>query len=222
MKKHILISFLAFLLSCSNSTNQNTLKRFSTYNEKFRFFFRVNKNWYECTHNNGDFYDIVDNKLISNTKDFVITYRNGVFAYESKGFNSYPDQTTWMNELTPENVMLSKKELESGNDLATIDFKKSPILNQVEYYETSIKNISSKKFRVIKFGGFDEINSNSLTECYFFSASDFQNWYMKPNTKWIRPGETVSDPINYGVTLYWVYQIETSDGAILWISKLKK
>lgn len=62
---------------------------------------------------------------------------------------------------------------------------------------------------MLKFGGYnlsgDQYVLNTITGDYF-TAEDFLNWYGVDRDGWIKPGQTVSDPNNYGSGKgYWAY-----------------
>ena len=229
MKKNIKYLLLALFTSCFNiNEDKAILYKFAEFQDRFRFFFQIDDNWIEAKFHKDNFYSIENKEIIEKINNYVITYRNGNFAFENSDFKNYPEQVNWIVETEPKTISLNKELLVSGNHLVEISFFPSPILykNQ-DYYETKIKNVSSKKFKVLKFGGFQKNENgtyllNTITND-FFSAQDFQNWYLDSEKLWINPKEIISDPINYGGAMNnWAYQVETESGDTLWISSIKE
>jgi hypothetical protein len=110
----------------------------------------------------------------------------------------------------------TSNDLERGRILVKIRHGKSSThAKNSAYYSTSLTNISSGKIRCNSFGGYRNTKEGfklfTVTDT-LFSASQFEEWYGVRRGGWIEPGETVSDPSNYGRGCVWVYHCETSQG----------
>ena len=158
--------------------------------------------------------------------NYVISYRNGTLAFENGAFQFYPDELTDMETTAQDDIIFRKEQLTTGNHLCEISFAPSPIFkDSARYFETTIRNTSNQKFKVLKFGGFSKISRDSFLLFNFthnyFTALDFNNWYMDTADLWISPNASVSDPINYGGEMNnWAYQFQTESGEIFWAGKL--
>lgn len=208
-------------LFTSRKKDRERLVLFSKY-KRFRYFFLIDNEWNEGIHENGKFYSLLNRSIITNLKDYIVSYRNGNIVYETQDFSQYPDGITFIPDGVENTAVFTKAELTEGNHLFKMKFSKSPIYpKDKDYYESTITNLSNQKVQVLKFGGFVEIDSNKYAlktiTGDFFSSSDFNNWYMDSTDLWIENNETIFDPINYGGNnSFWAYQIKTDSGDILW------
>jgi hypothetical protein len=108
----------------------------------------------------------------------------------------------------------SDADLQHGRTLIRIQFSRSSTHPKTaNYYCTSLTNISTSKLRCHSFGAYritrDGFKLFTVTGT-LFSASQFEDWYGVRRGGWIEPGETVSDPNNYGRDCIWVYHCETN------------
>ncbi|MCE3296017.1 MAG: hypothetical protein K0R65_1731 [Crocinitomicaceae bacterium] len=212
--------------SRSEPPEQKILK-FTEYENRFRYFLLIDKSWREGVFSTPDFFTKAGHQKITDLKHFIVTYRDGQIAYESAEFENYPKEISWMTEGRTNDECFTKEELTSGNHLFQINFSKSVIMSDdPAYYETKITNLSTERAKVIKFAGFKKTAVN----CYeinnstgdFFNAIDFNNWYMDKPDFWIHPGDTVSDPINYGGERNnWAYQVKTESGETFWFGNIR-
>jgi hypothetical protein len=84
------------------------------------------------------------------------------------------------------------------------------------YYATSLKNISTEGIRVRRFAGYRPSEEGwrlSTVTRQFYSAEEFCEWYGLGSSKWIEPGQVVTDPNNYGSPpVLWAYYCESASG----------
>lgn len=153
-----LLMVLKSFFGINASTGSNAiLPRFSMYTQRFRYFFLINRKWLEGKCVNGEFYSIDDNSHIKNTKHFIVVYRNGQMAFESRKFRFYPEEVIGLDSFEPEVLVLKKEEFEKGKFFCRISYSQSPIFpEKPQYYETTIQNISNQKIKITSFGAFVE------------------------------------------------------------------
>jgi hypothetical protein len=96
-------------------------------------------------------------------------------------------------------------------------------------YATRIKNKGSVAFKVNRFSSYTKQRWNVLKTRPehaniingWFNDNDFRMWYGQ-NSEWINPQETFCDYRNYGDHCFWLYEIQTKDGQVFWISSYKE
>jgi hypothetical protein len=116
----------------------------------------------------------------------------------------------------PERETLTAADLKEGVALVRVEFGKSTSQpDSRHHYSTTLTNVSGKRVRVLKFGGYTKggnaFSLNTIT-ARFFTAKDFKEWYGQ-HGEWIEPGQSVTDPNNYGgPTCLWAYYCEVEDG----------
>jgi hypothetical protein len=164
-----------------------------------------------------------DNDLISygeettqltDVKSYIVAYPNGEIVDGNNIFEPLPEGINYIKESFTNSQEILSLQLDDGKQFVEISHGHSETHSDPRYYSTTIKNIFNEKIRVIKFGGFNKkgkryILSNVSGE--FYSAEQFINWYNASTDGWILPGESVSDPSNYGHG-YWVFFCETETG----------
>lgn len=155
---------------------------------------------------------------LAEISSFLIVYPNGEVLDYERLFFPLPDGVTFL-EKTEEVVQdkLNPSTLVAGSSLLEITHGPSASRpGEPGYYSTSLKNISSVKIRVDKFTAFMNTGNAyvlSTVSGGYFSSEQFIAWYGVPDDGWIQPGQTVSDPNNYGGgDGYWVYFIQTETG----------
>jgi hypothetical protein len=117
---------------------------------------------------------------------------------------------------TPDQDRLIPHDLEEGRALVRVEFGRSTREpSSRHHYSTTLANVSDERIRVLKFGGYTkhggEFFLNTITN-RFFSALTFMEWYGQKG-EWLEPGESVTDPNNYGDRpVLWAYYCETEGG----------
>lgn len=130
------------------------------------------------------------------------------------------DLPDWVRSVEPATVPdrdeLTPADLKLGQTLVSVRFGRSTAEPRSrDHYSTTLTNISDQRVRVLKFGGYLKKGRmyvlNTITG-RFFTAEDFKEWYGQSGD-WIDPGESVTDPNNYGSPpVIWAYYCETEDG----------
>jgi hypothetical protein len=116
----------------------------------------------------------------------------------------------------PDADKLTAADLKKGLLLVRVGFGKSTSKpSSRDHYSTTLTNVSGKRVRVLKFGGYTKAGNgfslNTITS-HFFTAEDFKEWYGQKG-EWIDPGQSVTDPNNYGTPpCLWAYYCETEGG----------
>jgi hypothetical protein len=118
--------------------------------------------------------------------------------------------------VVPDREELTPADLTQGQALVRVTFGKSTSQpGSRHHYSTTLSNVSEKRVRVLKFGGYTKVGKafalNTITR-RFFTAEDFKEWYNQKG-EWIEPGKSVADPNNYGSPpVLWAYYCEAEDG----------
>lgn len=91
------------------------------------------------------------------------------------------------------------------------------------FYSTSIRNVSSHKIQIIRFGGFgprDAAWQLSNVTGDFYTADQFKEWYGQ-KAEYLLPGETVCDTSNWGdQPVLWAYHGITDTGEVFVAGKV--
>lgn len=125
-------------------------------------------------------------------------------------FDSLPEEILRQIKCSlPTDTSLTLDQTESGKKFVAIEYKESATKKEGHYYyATSLRNISSQKIKILKFGGL-RFNGSvwtlaSVTGNYY-SADDFKDWYQQKG-EWLLPGETACDSANWGnPPVLWAY-----------------
>jgi hypothetical protein len=106
-------------------------------------------------------------------------------------------------------------DLQAGKSCLEISHHQHRGDDRKPYYTTKITNKSTQKIRIDRFGTYVQKGNtlvlHSLTGG-FLSAQQFQEWYQLGTSKWLEPGQVVTDPNNHSnLGVYWVYSGTTAD-----------
>jgi hypothetical protein len=155
---------------------------------------------------------------LSQVQAYLVAYPSGTMAdyhapddLEPPSWIKYPEGSG-----PPEYDTLTEPDIRPGELFLRVEFAKSRSrAYSRSYYSTTLTNISDRRVRVIKFGGYkktpDGFSLNTITS-RFFTAADFKDWYALQG-EWIDPGKSVTDPNNYGTPpVMWAYYCETDKG----------
>jgi hypothetical protein len=117
----------------------------------------------------------------------------------------------------PKDNTLSLADVAAGSRFVTVQHGESSNKKAGDAsYATSLTNVSSKKLRITRFGGFvpdgtGKWQLSSVTGT-FYTADDFVDWYGQ-NGDWLLPGQTVRDDSNWGAPpVLWAYYGVTDTG----------
>jgi len=154
-------------------------------------------------------------------------------AYPSKNLVDYESPTglsvpAWVNGLRPDPVgdssNLTLDDLNEGNALIRVTYGKSTAHpSSPIYYSTTLTNFSNKRVRVLKFGGYFPqgrtfVMRNAAGR--FYTTDEFMEWYGQKG-RWIEPGQSVTDPNNYGSRpMLWAYYVEVEGGQRCWAGEV--
>jgi hypothetical protein len=151
------------------------------------------------------------------TAYFVVYPRGSLVEYQCEHDLPVPEWVTFLEDTgPPDSDRLTDADLQEGRLLVRVDFGKSTSEpHSRHHYSTTLTNVSRKRVRVLKFGGYAKAGSgfflNTVTS-RFFTAEDFKEWYGQKGD-WIEPGQSVTDPNNYGSPpCLWAYYCEAEDG----------
>lgn len=171
-----------------------------------------------------DAYFITDKGKVKKTKikRYCVVYPSGEILNISHNLLNIPQNAYWIDDNDIQDFKeLSESEviLNSQDVLIQIKESKNP---QMVYFTTEITNNMNCKLFPIAFGGYIKkdgvyVLDNVINTAY--SDVQFINWYNCRN-EYLTPGETVSDPNNYGGDdSYWIYIFKTENGDIIKVGK---
>ena len=153
--------------------------------------------------------------LVSDVSSFIVAYSSGEILDSERMFEPQPEGIFYIARKIEETQdVLRGEELEAGKASVEIRFGIcSSRPREPYYYSTTLKNISQSKLRIVKFGGYSKDGNewilNTITRG-FFTGEQFKQWYGVDNDGWIKPGQEVTDPNNYGgPTGLWTYYCVT-------------
>ena len=162
---------------------------------------------------------------VQGVRSFIVTYSNGEVLDSELMFAPIPDGVHWIDEAeNPTIHYLKSKDFKDGGRFVEIHFGAHPRRSADGIrYATWLTNISTRKIRVTRFGAYSRhllryrLDTVSKT---FFTAEHFRHWYGLEHKEWIEPGETVSDPNNYGGSgVLWAFWCETDEGEKFIVAK---
>jgi hypothetical protein len=141
--------------------------------------------------------------------------------------------TEWINKsdwdsLPPDILAQLKRKLAADTSLTLDQLERGRQFVEVSYgasdqqadgrsycYSTSLKNISSHRIRITRFGGYrpgDAAWQLSNVTGDFYTADQFKDWYGQ-KAEFLLPGETVCDASNWGnPPVLWAYHGITDAG----------
>lgn len=154
----------------------------------------------------------------ADVRAFAVLYSNGQLVdAEFEGLPLPPGVTGLTPSSETDDDILEADDLTVGKDYLQITFGACPAHpNSLDHYSTTLTNITDEPIRVEKFAGYSKTaigwRLSTITN-KFFSAEEFQEWYGLKNTGWIMPGESASDPNNYGSRpVLWAYYCRSESG----------
>ncbi|MBN1763700.1 MAG: hypothetical protein JW860_00435 [Sedimentisphaerales bacterium] len=176
--------------------------------------------WVEIKELDGEHVVTVeDNNIpLRRIRAFIVAYPNGEILDNKNLFPPLPPDIHIVR--TSEEAiedLITLNDLEEGRQYIAITYSKSiSHPKDRNYYTTFLKNISNESIRVIKFGGYFKKNKSWKLGNFtknFFTSEQFRNWYGLYEHEWIKPGQSVFDPNNWGGRpVIWAYFCETESG----------
>ncbi len=171
----------------------------------------LNFNQTELSGKSGEKFSLED------VSSFIITYPTGEILDGQLVFDPLPIGVFYIqsSEIRKAEILIPTN-LEAGNKLLKVIHEKKVPERRKGYYSTTLINLYTEKIRVKKFAGYGQRSGiyvlNTITGGYF-SEQHFQEWYGVDEDGWLKPGQMVTDPNNYGGgNSYWVYFCVTESG----------
>lgn len=224
----IVIGVVIALVLRSRSNNAATpgqrLLAHSRDRSDYRMFVGMPANqptsWAEVSRIDASSVTLPDSNLIklADITAYFVTYPSGTLA-DREGPASL-ELPAWISGLhpadQPEDDELSLADLTAGQSIVYVSYGRSTAQpTSRNYYSTTLKNVSDRRVRVLKFAGYSRSGSTfklNTVSRQFFSAIEFKEWYGQ-TSDWIGPGESVTDPNNYGgPPMLWAYYCESEGG----------
>jgi hypothetical protein len=155
---------------------------------------------------------------LSEVTAYFVAYPSGALAdYRCPNELPVPEWVRFPDDSgPPDRDRLTATDLKEGESHVRVEFGTSTSEPRSRHhYSTTLTNVSGKRVRVLKFAGYTKAGNafflNTITS-RFFTAEDFKEWYGQKG-EWIEPGQSVSDPNNYGSPpVLWAYYCEAEDG----------
>jgi len=171
--------------------------------------------------------DISENGVVTATGEFlplsqitafIVAYSNGqMMDAELSGLQPPPGITGLQPSSDPDSDVLTLDDLEPGRRFIEVTYGRSIRTPHSPHdYSTTLRNISGKRVRVLRFGAYRWIGAKGMLSTAtgkFYSADEFRNWYGLGNQEWILPGTEAMDANNRGTPpTLWAYYCEADDG----------
>ena len=155
---------------------------------------------------------------VEDVRSYIATYPNGEILNLENIFYPFPDSVHALKsgEKSSAPVILNDDLIQKGKNLVKITYDYSQMDNQGEiYFSTILTNISNQEIRIEQFTTVCENNGHyyrNTAAVIDSSVQPFQNWKSITNLYWINPGQSVTDPHNYGgVQAHWAFFCQTED-----------
>jgi hypothetical protein len=155
---------------------------------------------------------------LSEVTAYIVAYPSGTLVdYRCPNDLPVPEWVRFPEKsAVPDRDELMAADLKEGLSVVRVTFGRSrsePASRH--HYSTTLRNLSEKRVRILKFGGYTKVGKvfalNTISQ-RFFTAEDFKEWYGQRGD-WLDPGESVTDPNNYGSPpVLWAYYCETEGG----------
>jgi hypothetical protein len=161
--------------------------------------------WAEVTRIEGNSVALRDSRVLSLSEvtAYFVAYPSGALVdYRFPNEIPLPAWVTFPEKAAvPDRDELTAADLKEGQSLVGVRFGKSTSEpGSRNHYSTTLTNVSGKRVRVLKFGGYTNVGKsfalNTISR-QFFTAEDFKEWYGQRGD-WMEPGQSVTDPNNYG------------------------
>lgn len=155
---------------------------------------------------------------VADISSYVVAYPNGEILNWENALDPFPDGLLRPKEVAQRvEDVLDLKALSRDEKFIRISFGKSDSRpNDPNCYSTALRNVSNTKIRVLKFGGYRRAGEQYILHTVtgdYFTAEQFQAWYAVDQDGWIKPGQEVSDPNNYGGRdSMWAFFCMKADG----------
>lgn len=169
------------------------------------------RQWIQITKcNTSKLFREQDEFNIKDVHSFIITYPSGEILDSELVFEPLPQGAYYIqDEEKRKSEILIPEHLSFGNKFLKVSHKKETNERRKGYYSTTLINVSQQKVKVTKFAAYSYYKGmyvlSTITGGYF-SEQQFKEWYNIDRDGWIKSGQSVKDPNNYGSgNEYWVY-----------------
>jgi hypothetical protein len=149
---------------------------------------------------------------------FVVAYPNGqVVDCELAGLRGPAGMTGLSPGRNRDNDLLLPADLDEGKEHVAVKHGKSGRRPGTRgHYSTTLTNLSGRRIRVLRFAGYARTAQgwrlHTVTGA-MYSAREFREWYGLGQKEWLGPGESATDPNNYGgPPMLWAYYCLAEDG----------
>jgi hypothetical protein len=150
---------------------------------------------------------------------FVVAYPSGELLDADPSSDNLPPGVHSMKAAdVTVSAVLREEEMARGRALVRVTYGPDAARpRNPHHYATTLTNVSKEKVRILRFGGFvlepdGAWRLNNIGRG-FYTAEQFREWYGVRGDGWILPGETATDPNNYGSRpARWAYYGETASG----------
>jgi hypothetical protein len=149
---------------------------------------------------------------------FVVSYPGGQLVdCEPVGLPVPAGFTGLVRGQRSDHDVLQPADLKEGRNYIEVKYGRSALKpNDASHYSTTLTNISGKRIKVLRFAGYALTPGGWKLHTVtggFYSAQEFREWYGLGPKEWIGPGESATDPNNYGSPpVLWAYYCRTEDG----------
>lgn len=155
--------------------------------------------------------------FLTEVRAFLVAYPNGqVLERTALGVSGLPPGICFpLSRPTQRTDIITLLDLKPGNQFVTVLHDRCRLHpGERHYHSTTLKNISSQRIRILRFGGYTKTSAGWKLDTIthdFFTAEEFRAWYGA--AEWIEPDASVCDPNNYGgFPALWAYFGEAEDG----------
>ena len=176
--------------------------------------------WVEVARIEESSVKLRDNRVLdlSEVAAYFVAYPSGTLVdYRCPNDLPVPEWVKFPEKSgVPDHDELTADDLKEGRSVVRVTFGKSRSKpGSRHHYSTTLTNLSTKRVQVLKFGGYTKVGKvftlNTISQ-RFFTAEDFKEWYDQKGD-WLEPGESVTDPNNYGSPpVLWAYYCEAEGG----------
>jgi len=155
---------------------------------------------------------------LSGVKAFIVAYPNGQLVDCCAGGLALPEGFSGLSPAgDADDDTLELADLRLGERYIQVTFGRSASRpDDRNCYSTTLTNISNERIRVNRFAGYGKTTRGwklSTVTNKFYSAEEFREWYGLRTGEWILPGESATDPNNYGTPpVLWAYYCESESG----------
>jgi hypothetical protein len=179
---------------------------------------------------NGRWLKLKQNPSVRHTISLPLVQINCFYVCSSNGqllHTEWINKSTWetlpaeilaqIRRAIPADTSLTVGQLEGGKRFIEIEYGKSSHQEENGHrpYATRLKNISARKIKITRFGGYSLRGGTwqlSSVTGNFYTADDFRDWYEQKG-EWLMPGDTACDAANWGEPpVLWAYFGVTDTG----------